>query len=202
MRDRDQSSARVAAEIRNPSVVGFAVCGRKLRVEKFGLPQQSDRGIENRFRHPFFVEQLEPLLHHHGSERRALEVGVLRLRREHPHLFGLGVAAHRAFAQLSRVLDLLAHAAERSEQSGLSHRGALAIYFEILEAVIADPNAHRAVAIFGIDILLPEVGWFEDMSVAIDNQFFGFHSFNSATITDQSKDRERIYWRCGATLEN
>ncbi|MFZ0680532.1 hypothetical protein [Candidatus Binatus sp.] len=184
MRDRDQPSTRVAAEVSNPSVVGFAVCRRKLCVEKFGLPEQSDRGIENRFRHRLFVEQLEPLLHHHGSEGRALEVGVLGFRREHPHLLGLGVATHRALAQFPRVLDLLTHATERSEQARRRHLRPLAIYFEILEAVIADPNAHRAFAILRIDVLLPEVGRFEDMSVAIDNQFFGFHSTNSAIVTD------------------
>ncbi len=175
MRNRDQASAGVAAEVGDPAVVGAAVCGREFGVEKFGLPQQPDRRIENRFRHPLLVEQLEPLLHHHGAEGGALEVGVLGFRREHPHLLGLGVAAHRALAQFARVLDLLAHAAERAEQAGRCHLRALAIDFEILEAVVADANAHRAVAILRVDVFLPEIGRFEDMSVAIDNHFFGLH---------------------------
>src|SRR5208282_2004369 len=57
MRNRDQPPGRVAAEIRDPAVVGAAVCGRKLGVEKFGFPEQPDGRVENRFRHPLPVEQ-------------------------------------------------------------------------------------------------------------------------------------------------
>src|SRR5208282_3388781 len=60
-----------------------------------------------------------------------------------------------------------------------SHLGALAIYLEIFEAVVADANAHRAVAILRINVFFPEVGWLEDMSVAIDHHFFGLHRINS-----------------------
>ncbi len=179
MRNRHQASARIAAEIRNPSVVGAAVRGRELGVEQFRFPQQSDRRIKNRLRHRLLIEQLEALLHHHRAEGRALQVGVLRLRREHPHLLGLCVAAHRALAQLPGVLDLLAHAAERAEQAGRSHLGALAIDLEIFEAVVADADAHRAVAILRIDVFFPEVRRLEDMSVAIDHHFFGLHGINS-----------------------
>ena len=184
MRDRDQAAAGVAAEIRDPAVVGAAVCGREFGVEEFGFPQQPDRRVEERFRHPLLVEQLEALLHHHRAEGGAFEVGVLGLRREHPHLFGLGVAAHRALAQLARVLDFLAHAAERAEQAGRGHLGAFAIDFEVLEAVVADADAHRAIAILRVDVFFPEIGRLEDMSVAIDNQFFSFHISYSAIVTD------------------
>src|SRR5580704_3226991 len=179
MRNRDQATTRVAAEIRDPSIVGAAVRGRELGVEQFRFPQKSDRRIKNRLRHRFLIQQLEALLHHHRSEGRAFEVGVFRLRREHPHLLGLCVAAHRALAQLSGVLDFLAHAAERAEQAGRGHFGALAINLEVFEAVLADADTHRAVAILRVDVFFPEVGRLEDMSVAIDHHFFGLHGINS-----------------------
>src|SRR6266850_6606714 len=168
MRNRNQLAGGVPAKVRYPTIVSAAVRTRQLRVEKFGLPEQSDGRIQNRALHPFLLEQIDAFLHVHGAERRALEVGFLGLRRHHARLLRLDRGAtHRSFAQLFRVFDLLAHPAERGEQAGLRHLRALVIDFEILEAVVADPDSHRSLAIFRIDVLFPEIGWFEDMSVAI-----------------------------------
>src|ERR1700730_13306134 len=73
MRDRNQAAAGVAAEIRDPTIVGAAICARQLCVEEFGLPEQADSRIENRALHPFLLEQLQAFFHVHGAERRALE---------------------------------------------------------------------------------------------------------------------------------
>src|SRR6267154_3872073 len=113
MRNRNQLAGRVAAKIRDPTIVSAAVGTRQLRVEKFGFPEQSDGRIENRALHPFLLEQLDALLHVHGAERRALEVSILGLRHHHARLLRLDRAAtHRGFAELLGVFDLLAHPAE------------------------------------------------------------------------------------------
>src|SRR5260370_19420576 len=165
----NQAAAGVAAEIRDPAIVSAAICGRQLRVEEFRLPQEADRRIENRFFHPFLLEQLETLLHHHGAERRAFQVSVLGLWRHHPRLLRLEfAAAHYGFAQLLRVLHPLPHSTERTQQPGLRHLCAFPIDFEILAAIVTDADSHRAIAILRVDVFFPEVGWLEDMSVAID----------------------------------
>ena len=58
VRDRNETPARVAAKIRNPSIVGAAVGVAEFRVLDLGLPQQPDGRIENRLVDAVLIEQL------------------------------------------------------------------------------------------------------------------------------------------------
>src|SRR5206468_4077000 len=115
MRDGDQPAAGVAAEIGDPAVVRAAIGARELGLEQLGLPQQAERGIEHGLRHPLAVEQLHALLHVHGAEGGAAQVGLLRRGPDAPDLIGRDLPAHLAIAELLGLVDPLAHAAEGPE---------------------------------------------------------------------------------------
>jgi len=104
------------------------------------------------------------------------------------------IAASRSFFASSTFLP---HPAERGEQSRAASSWRACYRFQILEAVVANPDSHRTLAVFRIDVLLPEIGWFEDM--------FRRNRFTKSSVFisfSDSKDRERIYWRRGAALED
>jgi hypothetical protein len=67
------------------------------------------------------------------------------------------------------------HAAERGEQGRAGKRRALVVEFEIFALVVAHFDPDSAVAILGFEILFPEVGRFQDMTVRIDQQVFYSH---------------------------
>src|SRR5262249_13884930 len=62
-----------------------------------------------------------------------------------------------------------AHPAERAKLARPRQHGALAGDLEILEAVVANADADRAVAVSGLEIFLPEVGRLEDVPIAVDD---------------------------------
>src|SRR5271167_1226088 len=70
MRDRNEASPGVAAEIRDPAIVGAAVGVTELRVFDLRFPQQPDSRVQNRFVDTVLVEQLETFLRVHRTERR------------------------------------------------------------------------------------------------------------------------------------
>ena len=69
-----------------------------------------------------------------------------------------------------RLVDPLAHPAERAELARAGERGALAVDLEVLEAVVAHADADRAVAIGGLEVGLPQIGRLEDVAVAVDHE--------------------------------
>ena len=150
MRDRHKPSAGVAAEIRDPSIVGAAVSLREFGVEKFRLPQEPDGRVEQRLRHALFVDELDALLRVHGAEGRALHVGLFGQGTHRARVFGANLAAHHRLAQLLRLVDVLTHSAERAEHAGLGHLGALADRFRDIRSHPRRPGcASRARDISG-----------------------------------------------------
>jgi len=149
VRDRHQPAARVAAEVGDPAVVGAAVGERELGVLELGLPQDADRGIEHGSVEVLGVEPLEPLLHVHRAVRRTGEIGPL------------GAGAH--------VFDVhLPHRAERSGEAAAREQRRAAADLQILETLVVDPDAQRAVAVRGLQVALPQVGRLEDVPVGVD----------------------------------
>ena len=133
VRDRNQPSAGIAAEVCNPAIVRAAIGVREIRVENLRLPQQPDRRIQHRLRHALGFQQREPLLHIHGSVRRPRDVGIDRLDAfeavEHPmflarsRLQQLAPRRVHIFDLRAEFLQLL-HAAERGEQGRAGEGGA------------------------------------------------------------------------------
>jgi hypothetical protein len=169
MRDGYQPAPGVAAEIGDPAIVRAAVGAGQLGVHQLGLPKQPDGRVEDRFGHALALEQLHALGHVHGAERGAAQVGLLRSRANPPSLFRTDLTAHGSLAQPPRLVHPLAHAAQGAELAGAGQGGALAVDLQILVTVVADPDADRATAVAGLEILLPQVGRLEDVPVAVDD---------------------------------
>jgi hypothetical protein len=127
MRDGDQPPAGVAAEVGNPAVVRAAIRARELGVEQLGLPQEAQRGIEHSLGHALAVKELHALLHVHGAERRSPKVRLLRRGTDPADLLVCNLPAHRALAELPRLVDALAHPPEGAELALTSDRGALTV---------------------------------------------------------------------------
>src|SRR5215472_1952024 len=176
MGDRNEASAGIAAEVCDPSVVCAAIGAGEFGIEQFRLPEQSDGGVEERLLHAFLVEELEAFLHNHRAEGRTFQISVFGFRLYRAHVLRTGCATpHRRFAHALGFLDPLTHAAQRAQEAGGGHLGALPVYFQVLKAVIADPDAHRAIAIPGVDVFLPQIRWLQDLTVAVDNLGVSFH---------------------------
>src|SRR5205823_6915652 len=114
-------------------------------------------------------------LHVHGAERRATEVRLFRRGTDTADLRERDVPAQRALAQLPRLVDPLAHAAERAELARAGNRGGPAVDQEMLEAVVAHAYPERPVAIGGFQVGLPQTRRFEDVAVAVDHERLGRH---------------------------
>ena len=162
-----------AAEVGDPAVVGAAIGVRELAIEELRFPQEAKRRIEHRLRHSLAVQELHALFHIHRAERGAFEIRLFGRRTKSADFLGRDVAAHRAFAELARLLDSLAHAAERRELAGARDRGGPPIDQQLLEAVVGDADAERAVAIDRLQVGLPEVRRLEDVPIAIDHERSG-----------------------------
>jgi hypothetical protein len=175
MRDRDQIPARIAAEVRDPAVVGVAVGGGDFRVEALGLPHQAERRVKDRFGHPFAIEQLKPLLHVHRAEGRPRHVGVARTGHQVAQLLGAQLAAHRALAHPRHIRHLLAHPAQRREPAAAAQPRNLAVDLEILVTLLPGDDADRALAILRFEVALPQIGRFENVTVGVDDHRFGRH---------------------------
>src|SRR6266851_3309278 len=104
-----------------------AVLHRALELEQLGLPQEAQRGIEHSLGHALAVKELHALLHVHGAERRSPKVRLLRRGTDPADLLGCDLSAHRALAELPRLVDALAHPPEGAELPLPSDRGALAV---------------------------------------------------------------------------
>src|SRR5262245_26287237 len=177
MRDRNEPAPGIAAEVGDPAVVRATIRARKLGIEQLRLPQQAERGIEHGLRQAFTIEELQALLHVHGAERGASEIRLLRCGTDAAHLLGRDLPAHRALAELARLVDPLAHPTERAELARASDRGRPAVDEEVLEAVLADADAERSIAIRRLQVGLPQIGRLEDVAIAVDNERVGRHGF-------------------------
>src|ERR1700693_4992653 len=62
MRDRNEPSAGISAEVRNPSIVGAAIGVAEFGVFDFRFPEQPDGRIENRLVDAVLIQQLKALL--------------------------------------------------------------------------------------------------------------------------------------------
>ena len=98
-----------------------------------------------------------------------------RVRADAPHLLGTDLAAHGALAQVLGLVDTLPHPAQCAELAGPGQHGALAVDLEVLEGVVADADADRAVAVARLEVLLPQIRRLEDMPVAIDQHGIRAH---------------------------
>src|SRR5437879_824501 len=175
MRDGNQPAAGVAAEIGDPAVVRATVRTRKLGVEQLSLPEKAERGIEHGLRHPLAVEELHALLHVHGAERGAAEVRLVRRGTEAADVLRRVFPAHRAIAQFPRLVDPLAHPAERAELARAGDRRAPAVDLPELEDVVTHAYPEGPVAIGGFQVALPQIRRFKDVAVAVDQELVGRH---------------------------
>jgi len=149
MRDRDQPAAGGAAEVGDPAIVGAAVGLAQLDIVELGLPQDTEGRIEHGGVEPFGVEQLEPFGRVTGAVRHVGGIGLVGMRRE-----GLEI--------------LLAHAAERGRIAAARALARPAADLEIFQPVFVALQAQRAVAILGLDVMVPQAGILEHMAVGID----------------------------------
>src|SRR6266542_4992643 len=175
MRDGNQPAARVAAEVGDPAVVRATVRTRELGVEQLSLPEEAERGIEHGLCHPLAVEELHALLHVHGAERGAAEVRLIRRETDAADVLRRDVPAHRAIAQFPRLVDPLAHPAERAELARAGDRGAPAVDLQEFEAVVTHAYPERPVAIGGFQVALPQIRRFKDVAVAVDHELVDRH---------------------------
>jgi len=149
MRDRDQPAAGGAAEVGDPAIVGAAVGLAQLDIVELGLPQDAERRIEHCRLEPLGVEQLEPLGRIAGAVGHVGGVGLVGMRRE-----GLEV--------------LLSHAAERGRIAAPRALARPPTDLEILQPVLVALHPERAIAMPGLDVMLPQAGVLEHMAVGID----------------------------------
>src|SRR5262249_6548085 len=110
------------------------------------------------------------LLHVHGAEGGAAEVGLVRPGLHAAHAVVGDLAVHRAVAERARLVDALAHAAERGELTWSSDGRRAPVDQQGLEAIAADEDAKRPVAIRGLEVALPQIGWLQDVAVAVDDE--------------------------------
>src|ERR1700733_108549 len=104
MRDWNQPSARVLAELSNPSVVGAAIGTSDFRLEDLGFPQQPERRINYRVVHVLVFENLEAFGEIHRARRTSRKIGITRIPMIGAEVKRLG--AFHSFGHAS--LDLLA----------------------------------------------------------------------------------------------
>jgi hypothetical protein len=45
----------------------------------------------------------------------------------------------------------------------------------VLETIVANADAKRAVAILRLEVSLPQIGWLEDVAIAVDDEFVVGH---------------------------
>src|SRR5262249_23928070 len=128
--DRDEPSVRPGAEIDDPTIVRPRICHRQLEVIALRLPQEPERGIQERALAVLDVEAPQSLLGVHRSERGVVDVP-------------------RA-CRLALVFDAgePIHHAEKRRRAAASHLRRLAIDFEILETALVLANANGALTIF------------------------------------------------------
>ena len=164
-----EPSARVPAEVGNPAIIRPAVGRGQFGVEQFGLPQQPQGRVEDGLIHILAFEQFHPLLHIHGAEGRALEIGQFRPRSDRPHLFGPDLASHRPLAKLGGLVHLLAHAAQGAQRARTGELGPLGVNLQIFVAVVrVHTDTERPVTIGRVKVLFPQIGRFKDMSVTVN----------------------------------
>jgi glucose/arabinose dehydrogenase len=140
--DADDALVAFATEVGEPAVVGAPVGGRRLgRERRHGRREQPDRGIHD---HSVDAAAIEHAPVHLG---RPAELLVLRVRFREPR------HGHRAARQERRHADALDATLER---------------VGVLVSHVADVADGHLVTKAGIQVLLPEVGRLEDVSVAVD----------------------------------
>src|SRR5690242_15004578 len=111
MRDRNQTSMALRAEVHDVAVVGASISLRELGVLGLSFPEQTHGGIEERGGETFGVDSREALLGVHRTERR------------HPAISG---------PILPFVVACGAHRGEAAEASAVENLRRLARDFEIL----------------------------------------------------------------------
>ncbi len=149
MGDRDQPAPGIAAEIGDPAVVGPAIGLAQRDVAQLGLPQDAQGRIEHRRLEAFGVEKLQSLAGVAGAVGHVGGVGLVGMGRE-----GLEV--------------LLSHAAKRGRITAARALARHAADLEILQAVLVALDAKRAVAVLGLDVVVPQRGVLEQVPVGID----------------------------------
>ena len=174
--NRHQPPARVPAEVGNPAIIRPAVGRGQCGVKQFGLPDQPQGRVENGLVHVLAVKQFHPLLHIHGAEGRALEIGQFRPRSDRPHLFGPYFTPHGPLAQFGGLVHLFAHTAQGAQDARPGQLGPPGVNLQVFIAVVrVHPDTQRPVTILGIKVLFPQVGRFEDMAVTVNEYRIGCH---------------------------
>jgi hypothetical protein len=153
VRSRHQAIAR-RAELTDPPVVRAGVCLRQFVVLDLDLPEKTDRRVEHDGVDVLGVEQLQPLLGIHAPERCFVEVGAL------------GIELHGAQVGI-------AHRAERRRKAAAAQLRTLAADLELFEAVLVAHDAEGAIAVLRIDVGLPQIRRFEDVTIRVDGTVEG-----------------------------
>lgn len=78
MRHRNESPARVAAEVRDPAVVGALIGERQLGIGDLALPEEPERRIQNAALEVLAVQQLDPLARVRAAVRDVICIAPLR----------------------------------------------------------------------------------------------------------------------------
>src|ERR1700677_4166143 len=164
-----ETSARITAEVSDPAVIGTAIGSGKLGVHGFGFPEQADRRVEESLGHALLIKQLKALLHVHGAEGSAFQVGFLGLGLAVAQLFRTA-RVDSAFAAAACLFDLLAHAAEGAELPLAGQFGPAPVNFEKFVAVVIDFDVDSAIAIARLEIGFPQIGRLKDMTVRINDE--------------------------------
>src|SRR5215469_14718701 len=73
-------------------------------------------------------------------------------------------------AQAVGLLHLAAHATNAAKYSSGRVFCRMSVHLEKFPTVIARPNPDRPIAVPGLDILLPQIRWLEDMTVGVNYQ--------------------------------
>lgn len=95
------------------------------------------------------IEHVDSFPWMHGPVRRLPQVGTGRV------LLHLG--------KIGR-----AHRSERGRHAATRHLGAPPVDLQLLEAVLVDHHAQRAVAELGVDVVLPQRRRLQDVAVGVD----------------------------------
>src|SRR5438046_1386271 len=74
MRDRDEPSVRARAEIYDPTIVGPRIRHRQFEIFALRLPQEPERGIQERTLYVLDVQAPEPLFGIHRAERGLIDI--------------------------------------------------------------------------------------------------------------------------------
>ena len=149
MRHRDQAAAAVRRPVGDPAVVRAAHRLRVIGIVGIGFPGEVEAGIDDRGVEALLVEPRDTVLGVAGSQRDLVAVFDARI-------------------EISGVARDLAHLRDGAEVSAAIHARRHAIHFEVFESVLIFFQTDGVGSIFGLAVLLPAFGRFQDVAVGVN----------------------------------